>query len=185
MIALVGSRGCSVYWQCRCDCGNIKELPGSCLGHTQSCGCLSREQKLVRSRIHGEAGRQGVRSPEYWVWLRMIARCENENNPKYPDYGGRGIHICAEWRHDVAAFIRDVGRRPSTKHSIDRFPNNDGNYEPGNVRWATANEQAANRRSTNRLITVDGEVICVAEMARRLAMQPKTLYAYFNAKGAS
>lgn len=79
----------------------------------------------------------------------MIKRCQNPNHHAYARYGGRGIQVCAEWRKDFAAFLRDVGHRPSPDLSLDRI-NNDGNYEPGNVRWATRQQQANNRRTSRR-----------------------------------
>jgi hypothetical protein len=79
----------------------------------------------------------------------MIRRCENPNDQAYPRYGGRGITVCPEWRADFAAFLRDVGRRPNPELSIDRIDNDRG-YEPGNVRWATAKQQANNRRKPTK-----------------------------------
>jgi hypothetical protein len=75
----------------------------------------------------------------------MIGRCENPNVERYPHYGGRGISICEEWRESFEAFLRDMGRKPSPDHSIDRIDVN-GNYEPGNCRWATDSEQQRNKR---------------------------------------
>jgi len=83
--------------------------------------------------------KHGMRKePEYRVWVGMKDRCYNPRNPQWMRWGGRGIKVCDEWRDDFMAFFRYVGKRPSAKHSIDRWPNNDGNYEPGNVRWATS-----------------------------------------------
>jgi hypothetical protein len=76
----------------------------------------------------------------------MIARCYNPKHPKFRYYGGRGITICDEWRYDFAAFVAYIGPKPSRHYSIDRYPDNNGNYEPGNVRWATQKEQVANSR---------------------------------------
>ena len=87
--------------------------------------------------------------------------------------GARGIKVCEKWRRSFAAFLFDVGPRPSKVHSIDRI-NSNGNYEPGNVRWATAVEQAQNRRSNNRL-TLNGETMCVAAWARRTGISPNCL----------
>jgi len=75
----------------------------------------------------------------------MKARCHNPNNPKFLDYGGRGIFVCDEWLYDFPAFYDHIGPKPSDAHSVDRINNNLG-YQPGNVRWATAEEQANNRR---------------------------------------
>jgi hypothetical protein len=76
----------------------------------------------------------------------MKQRCCNPKNGSYYKYGGRGITVCNEWMASFEAFLEDVGKRPSMAHTLDRFPNNDGNYEPGNVRWATIEQQANNKR---------------------------------------
>lgn len=85
------------------------------------------------------------RTPEYKAWIAMRQRCANPRASGYRHYGGRGIRVCDEWEHSFAAFLECVGPRPSPEHSIDRI-DVDGHYEPGNVRWATINEQASNRR---------------------------------------
>lgn len=90
------------------------------------------------------------KSPEYAVWAAMLQRCLNRNHARWADWGGRGIKVCEEWRK-FERFIADVGLRPSSKHSLDRI-DNDGNYEPGNVRWATSKEQSRNKRAPGKLI---------------------------------
>ena len=103
--------------------------------------------------------------PEYPIWQQMNARCRNPRHPKYHRYGGRGITVCAEWRTNFATFLRDVGRRPIQGLTIDRI-DNDGNYEPGNVRWSTPKEQQANG-SCARKIVFNGEYIPRKEACRR------------------
>lgn len=126
--------------ECVCDCGakgiyfaaNLKE------GKTKSCGC-HRASRLLTSGVPSTG-------PECRAWHAMKHRCANPRNARYADYGGRGLRVCAEWLASFDAFLACVGTRPSARHSLDRI-NNDGNYEPGNVRWATASEQANNRRA--------------------------------------
>lgn len=128
---------------CRCDCGAERAFSTSNIssGVTLSCGCARREKTLARNHKHG-----GVGTTEYRIWKSMITRCENPNAKHFFRYGGRGIKICARWRNSFADFLADVGKRPSAQYSIDRYPDNDGDYEPGNVRWATASQQRLNQR---------------------------------------
>jgi hypothetical protein len=105
---------------------------------------------LIDPVVHG-AARRSRWTAEYKIWRGIKVRCSNPNlQERWKKYGGRGISICEEWRNDFAAFFAHVGLRPSPKHSIERVCN-DGDYEPGNVRWATAQEQARNRRTTLKL----------------------------------
>lgn len=103
-------------------------------------------------------------APEYGPWREMKKRCTNPKAKHYDKYGGRGIKVCDEWMHSFAAFFAYMGPRPSPDHSVDRI-DNDGNYEPGNCRWATRFEQQANTRMT-RLVTIDGKTLSFCGWAR-------------------
>jgi len=142
----------NAHWICRCDCGGqvIVSRPNLKSGHTKSCNCLQRENQKTGSIRHGES-----KSPEYHAWIEMLTRCYNTNRSTHDRWGGRGIRVCDQWRDSFETFLRDVGRKPTPGHSLDRYPNPDGNYEPGNTRWATPEEQARNRRSNLRL-TLNG-----------------------------
>lgn len=126
-------------FECQCECGTIQKVGRQPLsrGGSKSCGCLRKEL----STHHGL-----WKSPEYHAWASMKDRCINPKSGSWKNYGGRGIVVCPQWRESFESFIQDVGRRPSDLHSLDRFPNNNGNYEPGNVRWATRKQQRVNKR---------------------------------------
>lgn len=94
-------------------------------------------------------------TPEYGVWMRMRRRCYDQKYRSYEFYGAKGIAVCEKWNRSFLAFLADVGVRPSALHSIDRFPNRNGNYEPGNVRWATQTQQMRNTNATVEL-TLNG-----------------------------
>ncbi len=157
------------FYLCRCVCGTEKEIYKYSVdyGLTRSCGCLHREVSAVvgtNSATHGDASRMKGVATEYDIWRGILKRCYNTNDEHYPTYGGRGISVCPQWRTSYETFLADVGRRPSQRHTIDRFPNNDGNYEPGNVRWATKKQQGRNRR-TNTLFTFNGKTQCASAWA--------------------
>ena len=135
------------YWECLCRCGNRLPVMGKYLrsNEVKSCGCMNRQGIAGPANYrHGHAPSSGV-SRTYQSWYSMIQRCENSNSPGYRKYGARGIAVCPQW-HDFRVFLADMGVKPKDKRSIDRYPNNEGNYEPGNCRWATDQEQADNKR---------------------------------------
>lgn len=101
--------------------------------------------KVGGAVTHGE-GSRGKRSKEYQTWIGMRARCRRK-----PHYVAHGVRVCERWQESFSAFLEDVGRAPSEAHTIDRYPNPDGHYEPGNVRWATMLEQRHNRRTGARV----------------------------------
>ncbi len=149
------SRNGHVRWKCHCECGQESEVSGSDLRgrNSRSCGCLAQElrREAKPSLTHGLSYH-----PLYKTWSGIKNRCYNPNYKGYKDYGGRGIKIYALWLKQADSFIswieQNIGPRPSG-HSLDRI-NNDGNYEPGNLRWADSKEQYHNRRI--RLVTEQG-----------------------------
>lgn len=116
-----------------------------------------------------------TRPIEYRAWAGMKVRCLNPNFKDWHLYGGRGIRVCDKWRDSFESFYGDVGPRPSAVHSLDRYPNGDGNYEPGNVRWATRKQQARNWTHRNRLFTHEGESLTLPEWAERLGIARESL----------
>jgi len=159
-------------WNCKCDCGNLKAISSThlCSGHTQSCGCLHSEVIAAISTTHNAS-----RTSEYRIWCTMIQRCTNPNSVTYPRYGGRGVRVCERWAESFENFQSDMGKRPSTKHSIDRI-DGEGHYEPGNCRWVTSKVQGRNKRN-NIVLTVDGESLCVSEWSERTGIPYGTIYA--------
>lgn len=132
-------------WLCGCECGKTAMATTADLlsGHTLSCGCYQKEMTSKCSKSHG------MRFTNiYHVWQGMKDRCINPNNKRYKDWGGRGIRVCDEWKNDFQAFYDYVSQLPHFEekgYSLDRI-DNDGNYEPGNVKWSTRVEQANNKR---------------------------------------
>jgi hypothetical protein len=175
-------RGRRFFYECVCDCGAVAKIVMSNLrsGMAKSCGCLKSIRTKEVMTKHKDCA-----SPEYHSWQAMKARCCNPNSAKYPDYGGRGIKICDRWLNSYENFLADTGRRPSPRHTIDR-KDNDGNYEPGNCRWATPKEQSANKRQRRdaRLIEWNGRTKTLTEWARDRGL-PINLLHYRLEKGWS
>lgn len=160
------------FYTVKCDCGNIKEARADSLlsNHTTSCGCYHKEASSIRlTKRLTKHGLWGI--PEYHSWNSMIDRCQNPNNPQYKDYGGRGIIITDRWRgeHGFENFIEDMGFRPFPKHSIDRYPDNNGNYFKENCRWATEEQQKRNTRR-NKWFILRGERILQKDLISRYNM---------------
>jgi hypothetical protein len=163
-------------WLCRCDCGKEVVAHQVCLqrGSTRSCGCYRKGRPKSRTRMsHGQAAKKdGKRSGTYIAWVAMRGRCHNPNRPEYERYGGRGITVCQRWEK-FENFLEDMGKRPKGK-SIDRI-DNDGNYEPGNCRWADNKTQARNRHYGKR-IEFYGRQISTAELLEITGVPRTTFY---------
>lgn len=157
------------YWRCECDCGNQTVVTGKSLrnGGTKSCGCLAEEwarsmgsnpefvairaEKTVR---HGHK-RVNRMTPEYRTWLGMKRRCYDKKCKDYPNWGGRGIKVHADWVSSFETFLADMGHRPSSRHQVDRI-DPDKDYSRDNCRWVTPEVQGAEHRRSLREVTVDG-----------------------------
>lgn len=165
--------------KCKCECGSIKEYDFSYIrsGNTTSCGCYLRDIRGKASITHNMS-----KSKEYNTWRHIKERCFNKKSEFYDNYGGRGITMCERWRDSFENFFADMGHSPSSEHSIDRI-NVDGNYEPGNCRWATSREQSRNTRKTV-LITYMGHTKSSSEWADLLGISTDRIRRAIN-KGAN
>jgi hypothetical protein len=158
-------------WECECDCGAVTVVAGSNLrkGRTKSCGCY-KEELLATGQLHTTHGMCGT--PTYSSWQNILQRCLNKNSTFYYRYGGRGIKICEDWL-TFENFYRDMGECPETG-TIDRIDNN-GDYEPGNCRWATQKTNSRNKNN-NVNITYLGKTQCVAAWEEELGFNYGTLW---------
>ncbi|SRR5712692_3780549 len=185
VVSKVGKIGLGrTKWLCRCDCGKEKVIFAVNLIHhrTFSCGCLHSENQKYIFTTHGHSG-NGMISKEYLAWRSIKDRCYNINNPQYKDWGGRGIRVCSRWLESFQNFFDDMGLKPTPKHSIDRWPNNDGNYEPGNCRWATIPEQNRGRRS-NKWIEFNGKRLVQKDWSILIGVSEHTISRFIK-KGKS
>lgn len=159
----------SVYFKCECECGNFILVRHDHLfdGATLSCGCRGYAN-LIK---HGESRGHTV-SKEYAIYAGMKQRCYNTNHKHFKSYGGRGITVCSRWLNSFAAFLEDMGRCPEGM-SLDRIENN-GHYEPDNCRWATALQQARNKR-TNLILTAGLQSMTLSEWSEKTGIGVGTI----------
>lgn len=179
LVALKKSDHGRTWWICRCDCGNVKELPANKFFAYQSCGCLEKENRYMiagRTRTHGK-----TETKLYAIYCGMKSRCSNPHYKHYDKYGGRGIKVCDEWKESFEAFEKWAydngyveGLNGKTQ-SIDRI-NLDGDYEPSNCRWSTQTEQVRNRRNT-RWVVFNGKQINPYEFCNMFGITNK-VYVY-------
>lgn len=167
-----GSCG-QIYWHCRCDCGNEVDVLGYLLrqGHTKSCGCYNVEMASVSNKTHGMS-----RTRIHNIWKGMRQRCYCGTNDAYANYGGRGIKVCDEWSVFENFYnwaLANGWKEDSTGISIDRIDVN-GDYCPENCRWASAVEQANNKRNT-LMLTARGETKAINDWARDVGINCKTI----------
>lgn len=157
-------RGQKTMAICLCSCGNrkLQVLSQVKNGYVLSCGCLKTEAAKANGKsnmIHGGASK---RTPEYRSWESMKSRCKNQKDPMFVHYGARGVSVCGRWSTSFEAFLEDMGSRP-VGHTLDRIDVN-GNYEPGNCRWADSKTQARNKRS-NQIVTFQNRQMTLVELS--------------------
>lgn len=155
-------------FKCFCGVEFIALMYQVIRGNRASCGCLRSTSQIK----HGHA-KGGDTTLTYGSWKSMKERCDNPNGKNYKYWGGAGVKICSRW-YDFDNFIADMGERPSVLHTIDRFPNKDGDYEPGNCRWATKKEQANNQRN-NVVVEFDEVKMTLGQWSDKLGIRRTVL----------
>jgi len=173
VVKQVESRGCVRCYLCKCDCGKettvrIYDLKS---GDVQSCKCWHADRMSETRTKHGHT-RGGNHTVTYRTWVHMRDRCFDVEDKSYKNYGGRGISVCQRWSK-FENFLEDMRPSPGKGFSLDRI-NNDGNYEPGNCRWATKKEQTLNKRNVT-LITIGGVTDSVSSWAHKLRLEQVTI----------
>ena len=176
---LARGRKSTVHYLARCECGTEKEVQYYQLrnGTSTSCGCFRKEFVAARARIYPKDNpiylQHTTANPLYTAWLSMKTRCFNEGHPSYKRYGARGIKVCPEWKLSFHAFALHIGPKPSKHHSVERIDNN-GHYEPGNVRWADKTDQAENT-ANNPWVIYDDERLRLRDLADKLEIDRSVL----------
>ena len=158
-------------WMFRCDCGRSCEIDGYSVrsGKQNSCPRCGQARSTAASTKHGMS-----ESVEFRTWTDIQTCCHNPNSTSYQLYGGRGIKVCDRWRASFADFLADMGPRPDG-HSIDRYPNNNGDYDPSNCRWANLRQQSLNKRTTIRC-AIAGQSKTLFEWAELAGLRYATVY---------
>ena len=153
-------------WNCLCACGTQRVVDAEALaqGKSKSCGCGPKRT----TKTHGMS-----RDPIIGVWRNIVSRCTKPEHRSYKNYGGRGVTVCEHWL-SFDNFLADVGPHPGKGLTIERVDNN-GNYEPGNVAWATRKVQARNKRSTVQ-VEIDDRKQCLQDWATEIGVTPHHLY---------
>lgn len=161
-------------FRAQCDCGNVGEYSLVLLrdGRTKSCGCLMIEHAMENVRANTKHGLTGT--PTWNSYMSMIGRCCRESDSNYYNYGGRGIKVCERWMESFENFLADMGKRPDGL-TLDRYPDVNGDYEPGNCRWATDEEQANNKR-TSVLLTANGKTQTLSQWAREVGISSSVIF---------
>lgn len=169
----VGDRGGKWLFQCECGAQTVTDIARVRIGMTRSCGCLAIEALRSRSITHGHALDRTV-TPTLSSYRNAYSRCYHQSAARYAQYGGRGIKMCARWKNSFEAFLEDMGERPDGT-TLDRYPNRDGDYEPGNCRWATSAEQGTNKHATIQ-VECEGKKISLRQFAARQCVSYKALH---------
>lgn len=154
-------------WRCVCLCGKEVVVRGDHLrtGRKKSCTLDGHFYARDINRVS---------TLERSTWYSMLERCYNPKSSSYKYYGAKGVRVCRQWKNSFQQFLADVGPRPTIKHTLDRYPNTNGHYEPGNTRWASKREQALNKRATVKVLW-QGEMIPLFEYAAKVGVNKRMI----------
>lgn len=178
--------GHHTQWNCVCVCGQRTVVGQNHLKakRISSCGCLRNEMLSARSLTHGntrgQKGDHSLHTPEYRAWSHAKARCNNRNDSKFPQYGGRGIRMCKTWEGDFSAFLKDMGSRPDGM-TLER-KDVDGDYSPDNCIWASLKRQSRNKQNTAWVVW-RGVRMSLSDVADTVGLDYKKLHSLCRIKG--